>query len=85
VPELSRFYGIVISMYYAEHGVPHFHARYGEQKVSVDIQTGRIHGQFPPVARSMVLEWLALHRRELLNNWRAARERRPLRPVAPLD
>jgi hypothetical protein len=44
VPELSRFFGIVIGMYYSEHGVPHFHAIYGEFKISVEIETGLAHG-----------------------------------------
>ena len=85
VPEVSRFYGIVITMYYAEHGVPHFHAKYGDYRASVDIDTGVIRGRFPATATSMVLEWLALHRRELLENWQAAREHRPLQPVPPLE
>ena len=47
MPELSRFLGIVIGMFYREHGVPHFHAVYGEYEVSVEVETGTIHGDFP--------------------------------------
>ena len=47
MPELSRFLGIVIGMFYREHGVPHFHAVYGGHEISVEVETGRIHGQRP--------------------------------------
>lgn len=47
MPEISRFFGIVISMYYSEHGVPHFHALYREHKVAVELESGVIHGTFP--------------------------------------
>ena len=43
MPELSRFLGIVIGMFYREHGVPHFHAVYGEHEISVEVETGTIH------------------------------------------
>ena len=51
MPELSRFLGIVIGMFYREHGVPHFHAVYGEHEISVEIETATFHGDFPPRAR----------------------------------
>jgi Domain of unknown function (DUF4160) len=46
MPELSRFLGIVIGMFYREHGVPHFHAVYGEYEISVEVESRRIHGHF---------------------------------------
>jgi len=55
MPEISRFLGIVIGMFYREHGVPYFHAVYREREVSVEVETGRIHGQFPPRALSSFL------------------------------
>ncbi len=72
-------------MYYVEHGVPHFHAAYGGSEVSVEIGTSRAHGQLPPRARRLVLEWAGLHRAELLENWERARVSRPLVPIAPLE
>ena len=54
MPELSRFLGIVIGMFYREHGVAHFHAVYGEHEISVEVETGRIHGDFPPRALTLV-------------------------------
>ena len=85
MPELSRFLGIVIGMFFREHGVPHFHAVYGEREISVEVETGRIHGEFPPRALKLVLEWNALHQSELLENWQLAKQRQPLKRIAPLE
>jgi hypothetical protein len=85
MPELSRFLGIVIGMFYREHGVPHFHAVYGGHEISVEVETGRIHGQFPPRALKLVIEWRDLHKTELLENWALAKAGQPLRPIAPLE
>jgi len=85
MPEISRFLGIVISMYYQEHGVPHFHAIYGEHKVSVEVGSGAAHGRFPTRALRHVLEWAALDRSELLPNWQRAKEGQPLKRIQPLE
>ena len=85
MPELSRFLGIVIGMFYREHGVPHFHAVYGEHEISVEIDTATIHGNFPPRALKLVLEWTSLHQPELLENWQLARLGQPLKRIAPLE
>ncbi len=85
MPELSRFLGIVIGMFFREHGVPHFHAVYGEHEISVEVETGRIHGAFPPRALKLVIEWNALHQSELLENWQLAKQRQPLKRIAPLE
>ncbi len=85
MPEISRFLGIVIGMFYREHGVPHFHAVYGEHEISVEVESGAVHGSFPPRALRHVLEWAALHKAELLANWEQAREGKPLNPIAPLE
>ena len=71
-------------MFYREHGVPHFHAVYGEHEISVEIETTTIHGNFPPRALKLVLEWTNLHRGELLENWQLARLGQPLARIAPL-
>ena len=85
MPELSRFLGIVIGMFYREHGVPHFHAVYGDYEISVAVETGRIHGQFPARALKLVLEWMNLHRAELLEDWQLAKRGQPLKRIAPLE
>ncbi|MGH2362304.1 MAG: DUF4160 domain-containing protein [bacterium] len=85
MPEISRFLGIVIGMFYSEHGVAHFHAVYGEHEISVEIETGTIQGEFPPRALRLVLEWTNLHTQELLENWQLARQGQPLKRIAPLE
>jgi hypothetical protein len=85
VPEISRFLGIVIRMFYRDHAPPHFHARYGDSEVVVEIGTGIVDGRFPPRALRQVLEWAELHRSELLEDWDLAAAGEPLRPIAPLE
>ena len=86
MPEISRFLGIVVAMFYREHAPPHFHARYRDLEIRVDIRTGEIlTGGFPPRARRLVLEWLELHREELMEDWELAQDRKPLKPIDPLE
>jgi hypothetical protein len=85
VPKISRFLGIVIGMFYSEHGVAHFHAVYREYEVSVELVSGVVHGAFPPRALRHVLEWTGLHKQELLDNWELARQGKPLNRIAPLE
>jgi hypothetical protein len=68
VPEISRFLGIIIAMYYRDHRPPHFHAIYGDYEVVVDIENGVIAGRFPRRAVRLVLEWYELHREELMED-----------------
>jgi len=72
-------------MYYDDHAPPHFHAKYGDFEIVVDVQTGVVNGQFPRRALGHVLEWFALHRDDLMENWELARNRRPLRAIPPLE
>jgi hypothetical protein len=86
MPRISRFYGILIYMYYRDHPPPHFHALYGDHEALIDILTGElIAGGLPRKARELVAEWITAHRDELLENWNRARTGQPLHPVAPLD
>jgi len=86
MPEISRFLGIVIAMYYNDHAPAHFHARYGCREIRVDIQTGEIlSGEFPTRAQNLVLEWLELHRNELMDDWSLAESRKPLNKIEPLE
>lgn len=85
MPRLSSFYGIVIAMYYREHGTPHFHARYGQHDASIEIGTLEVlGGSLPPRAMTLVREWASLHAEELAANWRRARNRERLERIAPL-
>ena len=70
MPELSRFFGIVIAMYYDDHPPPHFHAKYGSQRAQFLIDPpGLLRGQLSPRAIALVVEWATLHREELLQAW----------------
>ncbi len=86
MPTISRFYGIVIRMFYRDHAPPHFHAVYGENELTVGISPIVIlEGSAPARVRSMVLEWAALHQTELLSDWDAFRHSREPAPIAPLE
>ena len=86
MPEISRFFGIVIKMYYDERHAPHFHAIYGEYSALVAIETLTVlAGRLPRRAQALVLEWASDHRAELFADWHLARAHEPLRPVAPLE
>jgi hypothetical protein len=85
VPEISRFYGIVIQMLANEHAPPHFHAVYGEHDISVTIRDGVATGDFPGRARRLVLEWRRQHEQELMANWELLRTGQAPQPIAPLD
>ena len=85
MPEISRFYGIVIRMYWREHNPPHFHAEYADHEAQIDISSGAtIGGWLPHRALHLVTEWAALHERELLALWESARALQPLHAVDPL-
>lgn len=85
MPRVSEFYGIEIYLYYSEHGVPHFHARYAGRRGTVEIETGRVlKSDLPPRAERLVKTWHQLHRAELLERWEEARNGLPLEPIDPL-
>jgi hypothetical protein len=86
VPEISRFLGLIISIYYSDHRPPHFHVRYGEHEAMIDIRNGAtLGGSLPPRARGLVDEWRMLHVAELIDDWTLAEQRRPLKRIAPLE
>ena len=86
MPEISRFFGIIISMHYNDHRPPHFHARYGDQKAIVAIESlTSLEGELPPRVLGLVVEWAAQHRKELYANWRLARRMQPPKSIAPLN
>lgn len=85
MPEISRFLGIIIRMYYRDHAPPHFHAEYGEHEITVEIESGIVTGKFPRRALTAVLEWYELHREELTTDWELARQEQPLNDIDPLE
>lgn len=86
MPEISRFFGIIVAMYYDDHPPPHFHVRYGEHRAILEIEpVALLAGTLPPRVLGLVIEWATLHREELEQNWHHAREQAPLNPIAPLE
>jgi hypothetical protein len=86
LPEISRFWGIVIAMYFKEHTPPHFHAKYGEQRAAFSILDLRlIEGSLPRRAAALVLEWAFEHRDELMENWKRAERHEELLKIEPLE
>ena len=85
VPEISRFFGIVIGMRYREHEPPHFHADYAGQHAAIEIATlAVIGGRLPGRVLGLVVEWAAEHQAELAADWELARQHLPPKRIAPL-
>jgi hypothetical protein len=85
MPEISRFFGIVIRMLANEHAPPHFHAVYGDYEVTVTIDEGVVTGRFPGRPLRLVLEWRDLHQAELAANRQRLRAGQPPHPIPPLS
>jgi hypothetical protein len=85
MPEISRFYGIVIQMYFGDHPPPHFPARYAGQEVKIDIDAlAVIEGRLPARALGLVMEWTALHQDELRAAFQRAANLEPPGKIEPL-
>lgn len=85
MPEISRFYGIVITMYFSDHNPPHFHVRYNDYHAIIDIETGKVKGEMPRQALRLVFEWLDQHKEELRENWLRMEKGEPVTSIKPLD
>jgi len=86
MPQISRFFGILIYMYFNDHTPAHFHAEYGEYEAVYTIETLEIlRGELPRRAHSMVVEWATLYRNELRDNWNRARDMQSLEKIDPLE
>ncbi len=86
MPEISRFLGIVIKMFYDDHNPPHFHAEYGGHLALVDMMRLSVFsGQLPARVLGLVIEWATLHQTELLADWERARNQRELLKIDPLE
>ena len=86
MPEISRFFGIVIKMFFDDHNPPHFHAEYGSDLALIDIRTLTVFsGRLSPRVNGLVIEWATLHQRELLADWERAQAREELQKIAPLE
>lgn len=86
MPELSRFYGIIIRMFYSDHPPPHFHAVYQGKQAQMDINTLEvIEGHMSRRALALVTEWAALHRAELREAWEQASTNQEPSKIPPLE
>jgi hypothetical protein len=86
VPEVCRFYGIIITIYHNDHPPPHFHARYSGAKAKFALDDLRVlEGSVPPRVRALVVEWATMHIDELRANWDRAEAQQPLARIAPLE
>ncbi|MBQ6668002.1 MAG: DUF4160 domain-containing protein [Bacteroidales bacterium] len=84
MPEISRFYGIVITMYFPDHNPPHFHIRHNEYRATMDIATGKITGRIPEKVDKMVHEWWEEHQDELWTNWKKMQNGETMFKINPL-
>lgn len=87
MPELSRFYGIVIRMYFndtGQHSLPHFHVSYADAEAVYLLDGTLIDGELPPKQDKLVVAWAALHEQELEENWRLATTTGECYRIAPL-
>lgn len=86
MPIVSRFFGIIIQMFWREHAPPHFHALYGEHEALIDIRTLEvIRGGLPRRALALVLEWAALQRPALMEDWEICQRKLPPKKIPPLE
>ena len=85
MPIISRFFGIIIYMFWRDHAPPHFHAKYGEEEVTVEIRSGTVNGSMSRRAIQMVQEWRELHIDELLRDWERVEQRKALIAIKGLD
>ena len=85
MPQISRFFGIIISMFYDEHLPPHFHATYNEYNAEIKISDfSIIEGKLPARVLGLVVEWAAIHRVEIEDNWKRIENMETLKKIDPL-
>ncbi len=86
MPQISRFFGIIIAMYFDDHNPPHFHAKYGAEEALISIKDfSVIQGSIPSRALGMVIEWASLHQNELMINWNKSVQNQSLDKIEPLQ
>jgi hypothetical protein len=85
MPIISRFYGIIVMMYWRDHNPPHFHARYGDHEVEVNIRDGSFRGAMPRRAMALIQAWRKAHTIELLADWALAQTGEDLAGIDPLE
>ena len=85
VPTICMFYGILVKMYWDDHAPPHFHVEYAEYRAHYQIETFELlRGALPRRAHALILEWAALHRTELMENWKLCESKQHPKTILPL-
>ena len=85
MPVISRFYGIVILMFFQDHNPPHFHVKYeGQLAVYSIADCSLIAGKLPPRATRLIKEWAKIHKKELMEDWKIAQKEGNLKTIEPL-
>lgn len=85
MPEISRFLGIVIYMYFNDHNPPHFHVKYKNFRAIIDINSlGIMEGNLPPKVFSLVVEWALIYKNELIKNWNSIIKTGEFNKIKPL-
>jgi hypothetical protein len=85
MPIICKFFGIMIYMYWKDHAPPHFHAKYGDDEITVEIKNGDIQGSMSNRAIKMIQEWRKSNKDELLKDWKLAEEKKALFAIKPLE
>ena len=86
MPEISRFFGIIIRMFYDDHNPPHFHVEYGEKKAKIDFRGNILIGDLGSrTALKLVREWIDLHQAELMEDWNLASANKEIKKITPLE
>ena len=86
MPEISRFFGIIVRMFYDDHNPPHFHVEFGDKRAKVDFRGNILIGDLgSKTALRLVREWIDLHQAELLEDWELARANKEIKKITPLE
>lgn len=84
MPQICRFFGIIIAMFADDHNPPHFHARYGDYEAIITIDKAIVKGEMPRTALKQIFKWLDLHHEELSENWRRLQQGDEPLKIVPL-
>ena len=85
MPIISRFFGIVIYMFWRDHAPAHFHARYGDDEITIDIESGKVNGTISKRALKLLQLWRVMHKEALNKDWKLAAQKKALLPIEPLE
>ena len=84
MPEICRFFGIIITMFADDHNPPHFHIHYGDYQAIITIHKGIVKGEIPINALKQVFHWMELHKQELVDNWNRLQNGEEAQKIEPL-